>query len=369
MTQRIQVRRNVTIKGVEHFKLLMGDKTILPIDQGTVAQSEEAYFRHTSKWLLNLISMNSSVLSHLILYLGSGFSYSHGTYPLLNICAEDLIKSQTAVTDGSPLFTTDHHSSWEMLTYSILAGMDGNDRISENTSLRDLARNNRSIKLSGNSPSNASKILLAASMLFADEPESQNITINGTTFPLVSLAKLILAEQMHSNYQEGCTQIHAIEALCVSVSKLKKTECMYRDVETQLNQKLDELYIFGRALEMFYLPNPPGINAAVHIPPNFTDSFGSNVSHLLELGALAMYCGFELSASHINAMHFILNISARMFEEELQKSSVFDLSFSHFRRGASILTAFDEKRRDMVNGHGIDLAAYSARLGSRRNIA
>ena len=368
MTQRFQIRRNVTIRGIEQFKFKLDDESIIPIDQNIVARSEAAYFKHTSKWLLNLITMNSSVISHLILSLGSGFSYSHSTYPLLTIRTEDLIKSQTEVTDGSPLFSKDSRSSWELLAYSILAGMDGNEQISENTTLRDLARNNRSITISGNSPSNASKILLASSMLFADEPESQNLTINNINISLDSLAKLILAEQMNSQAQEGCMQIHAIEALCICASNLKKAECLHKHVENQLYKKLDELYLFGRALEMFYLPNTQTPDA-IHIPPNFTDSFGSSISHLLELGALAMYCGFELSVSHINAMHFILNISSRLFEEELIKSSVFDLSFSHFRRGASILIALDEKRRGNLNDPQIDLSSYSARLGSRRNIA
>ena len=354
-------------RSVQKFKRHMESESLVRIDREAVADANSIYIVQTSKHLRNLISMQSETIAHLILSLGSDFCYSDSRYPLLMVRTCDLIKSQTYATEGKAVFRTTSELAWEIIAYSLLSGVSQDEPIFDDLTLRELAQNSRNIRLSSNSLSYASKALLASAIIFADDAASQILSIENVPIRLPQLAKLILLEQSRLTEQKGCIEIHALEALCFSAFKLPKMQNLRNSIEMLVTRKLELLYEIGAKLNLFYPSNSVAPSLQLS---SFNENFSSQISHILELGALAIYCGFELSPSHINALHSIVNTSARLFAYDMKTFEVFDYSFSHFRRAASLLLEYETLSYASPPQYGkIDLSSYSVSMGSNRLVA
>jgi hypothetical protein len=250
---------------------------------------------------------------------------------------------------------------WQSLAYAVMAGVNPDQEISENVTLRDLAMHSR--VLNTQAGHELGHLLFALSFL---DPHSEGtpFVMDGEEFCLKDLIELARESHYYGSF-EVCRMFHMTEGICAAAHRLQAAGKLRSDAQYFLSGQLDVLVVLAKVLHEVEelsggrMNSEPLLLSSLReklIIGNFIENHCYYAGHILELAGLAWLLGYKIAKHHWATMIYVANRLNHDLLPYLAKLSFTDcfLHLGHYRRGLTLLA-------EICRGtprHGADLSMF-----------
>lgn len=236
----------------------------------------------------------------------------------------------------------------QTLAYAAMAGVDIDAEIPGlDSSLRAIYERSRTIQTDDGAE--MGHLLFALAHLGTDT--STTFELPGRTVDVEGLMALAIEGHHHGHFKV-CRKVHLTEGICAAAAMLPGLSHHRAQAQAFLDGQLDLMLLLALVLERVADPvqvgpdtGPHGLVTALRDTLAVADRFEDHVflaGHYLELAVLAGSMGYEVCATHRNAMVRIANAIDRALPAWLPRSPFPEqfLFYGHYRRAITLLPGF-----------------------------